>query len=320
MNLIGRLFAALAFAAVIPLSAMAGYPDKPVRIVVGFPPGGTDAAARYVAQKLSEKWKQAVIVDNRPGASGMLAAQIVAKSPPDGYTLMVSPQTSMVVAPALYPSMAYETLRDFTPITNFGTSPQVLVVRADSPIRTLSDISKERGKLGRLAYGSGGNGTSLHLAGALLNERLKLGMDHIPYKGESGALKDLLGGEIQLMFSNPPQSIEFIRSGRLRAIAVTSPARLPMLPDVPTVAESGLPNFDTATWIGFFAPAGLPPDVLRRVADDIIAVLHDPAAREFWQRQATELVGDSPEHFRSYVEQELVKWKKIVVETKAEVN
>src|SRR6266853_1857847 len=241
--------------------AQDSFPSKPVHLLVPFPPGGAvDIVARTLADELGRRWPTNIIIDNRPGAGGTIAADAAAKAPPDGYTLVIVASGHAIV-PFLYPKLPYDVFADFTPITLLGNSPNLALVRADSPLKTLADlVAAARARPGQLSYGHAGNGTSPHLAGELLKVTAKIDIAAVPYKGGAPALNDLLGGHIPLSFNNIPESIAQVRAGAVRALGVTTAVRSPVLPEVPTIAESGLPGYDTGVWWGFVAPAGLPPD------------------------------------------------------------
>src|SRR5687768_4446193 len=232
------------------LSHAQTYPTKTVRIIVGLAPGGTtDVFTRTLAQRLTEAWGQTVIVENRPGASGMIAADLVAKSAPDGYTLLVSPQTSLAVAPALYGKAPYDTAKDFSPITLAGSSPLLMVVHPSFPPKTFAEFVVLAKKGGTpLTFGSGGVGSSPHMAGELLSAALGIKMNHVPYKGENPALADTIGGQIPIMFGNLPVALPHVRSGKVLALATTTAKRSPLAPEIPTMSEGGIKDFEMATW------------------------------------------------------------------------
>jgi tripartite-type tricarboxylate transporter receptor subunit TctC len=306
-----RLVAAaclLPFAAQAQPGRPAWKPAKPVRIVVGFVPGGaTDLVARVVAPELSQSWGQGVVVDNRAGASGIIAAEEVAHAPADGLTLMVAPQTSMTMAQPLYPKrVKYDTRRDFTPLTNLGASPQILVVPAASDIRSVADlVAFARREPGKATYGSGGNGTSLHLAGAILGQSQKVTVTHIPYKGEGAAVNDLIGGQLTFMFSNIFVALPFVKAGRLRALAVSGDQRASSLPDVPTFTEQTQVKLDTPTWYGLFAPAGLPADIAAQIVADCDTALARPQSRERFAQLGITWQKNSARQFDAFLQDEI---------------
>ena len=296
-----------------PVAAQ-GFPAKPVRMIIGFAAGGTtDLVGRLVAQRLGDSWGQTVVVENRTGASGMIAAEAVAKAPADGYTLLVTPQTSLAVAPALYGKAPYDATRDFTPITLMGSTPTIMVVNPAFPAKTFAEFVELAKKSGvPLAYGSGGIGSSPHMAGELLSAQLGIRMTHIPYKGESPALTDTMGGQVPIMFGNISVAVPHIKSGKLRALASTGAARSPLLPDVPTVAESGLKDFSIATWFGLLGPAGMPPDLVVRIQRDVARVLATPDIRNRLVDLGVDIVANSPEEFSAYLRTEIVRYAKVI--------
>jgi tripartite-type tricarboxylate transporter receptor subunit TctC len=290
------------------------YPAKPVRIIVGLAPGGTtDVFTRILAQRLTESWGQQVIVDNRPGASGMIGGDVVAKAAPDGYTLLVSPQTSLAVAPALYGKAPYDTAKDFAPVTLLGSTPLLMIVHPSFPAKTFAEfmtLAKKPGE--QLTFGSGGIGSSPHMAGELLKARLGIRMTHVPYKGESPAIADTMGGQIPIMFGNLPVAVPHVKSGRLRALANTTAKRSPLAPQVPTVAESGVGDFEIATWYGMLAPAGVSPELVTRLQRDSSRVLGHPETRERLTNMGVDVIASSPEEFGTYLRSEIARYTKIV--------
>src|SRR4051812_10434355 len=264
-----RAVAGLALAASFAAAchAQAKYPDHPVKVVVGFSAGGgTDVAARVIAQKLTEATGQTFVVENRTGASGLIGSEQVARSPADGYTIMVGSQTTLAVAPALYKKFQLDVMKDLTGMAMIGISPLVAVVNADSPIKSIKDLVAEaKARNGTMNFGSGGVGTTPHMAGELLAFNAGVKLVHVAYRGEAPALNDLLGGQIPFMFSNLSVVKGNIEGGKLRALAVTTPKRVASLPDVPTIAESGQPGFDAATWFTLVAPAGTPREVVMKL-------------------------------------------------------
>ena len=264
---IRAIFAGAAWALASTAGAPTGfaqdvYPSKPVHLLVPFPPGGAvDIVARTLGDELAKRLGQSIIIENRPGAGGTIAALATAKSPPDGYTLVVV-ASGHAIAPFLFPKLQYDVFNDFTPISLLGNSPNLVLVKANSPMKSLADlIALARQKPGQLSYGHAGNGTSPHLAGELLKVTAKINIAAVPYKGGAPALNDLMGGHIPITFNNLPESIGQIQAGAIRPLAVTTIKRTPFLPDVPTVAESGLSEYDTGVWWGVLAPAGLPADI-----------------------------------------------------------
>lgn len=293
------------------------YPGKTVRILVGFAPGGsTDVTARIIAQELNKLWGQQVVVDNRPGASGMIGAELAAKSPPDGYTMLVSPQTSIVVAPLLFKRMAYDPIKDFAPVAVVGSTPQLMVIHPSLSPKTFKEFAMfAKGNAKQLSYGSGGIGSTPHMAGELLNSALGIRTEHIPYKGEVPALADVIGGQIPFMFSNLPIALPHAKAGKVRALAITSLQRSQLAPEYPTVAESGIPGFDTATWSGLYLPAATPRDLITRVNNDVMKVLNAPEAKQRMMNQGIDQgIANTPEAHAAYVKSEIARWGKVIRE------
>ena len=289
------------------------FPSKPVHLLVPFPPGGAvDIIARTLADELGRRWPVNVIIDNRPGAGGTIAADVAAKAPPDGYTIVIEASGHAIV-PFLYPKLPYDVFADFTPITLLGNSPNLALVRADSPIKTLADlIATARAKPGQLSYGHAGNGTSPHLAGELLKVTAKIDIIAVPYKGGAPALNDLLGGHIPLTFNNVPESIAMIQSAALRPLAVTTAKRTPILPDVPTIDESGLKGYDTGVWWVLLAPAGLAPDVKAKLYRDSAEAMKAPAVKERFQTLGATPIGGTPEEVAALIRTDYEKWGPII--------
>jgi len=302
--------------------AQAVYPSKPVRLVVPFPAGGTtDILARAAAQKLSEAWGQQVIVDNRPGAAGNIGSELVAKSAPDGYTLLMGTVGTHAINSSLYAKMPYDHVKDFTPVILVAGVPNVLVVTPDLPVKTVAElIAYGKANPGKLNFASSGSGTSIHLSGELFKVLTGVQMTHVPYKGSAPALTDLMGGQVQLMFDNLPSSLALIKGGKLRAIAVTSLNRAPALPDVPTVAESGVPGFEASSWFGILAPAGTPHDVVTKINGDVTKWLASPEAKEKLLAQGANAAGGTPEDFAKHIQAETAKWARVVKESGAKVD
>jgi tripartite-type tricarboxylate transporter receptor subunit TctC len=288
-----------------------------VRILVGFAPGGsTDLTARIFAQELNKLWGSQVVVDNRPGASGMIGADLAAKSPPDGYTWLVSPQTSIVVAPLIFKQVSYDPMKDFAPVAVIGSTPQLLVLHPSMPPKNFREFAafvKRNAKT--LSYASGGFGSTPHMAGELLNSSLGVRVTHVPYKGENPGVADLLGGQIPYMFSNLPVALPHVKAGKLRAVAITSLKRSALAPEFPTVAESGIPGFDTATWSGLYLPAATPRELVRRVHADIAKIA---AAADFKKRMLDigidQSENDTPEKHAAFLKSETAKWGKVIRE------
>jgi len=291
------------------------FPAKSGRIVVGFAPGGnTDLVARITAQKLGELWGQTVITDNRPGASGMIAGEIVAKAAPDGYTLLLTPQTSIAVAPSLYGKAPYDPAKDFTPITLAGSSPLLMVVHPSFPTKTFAEfmVLAKKAKPNSLTFGSGGIGSSPHMAGELLAAALGIKMNHVPYKGENPALTDTVGGQIPIMFGNLPVAVPFVQSGKLRGLANTASARSPLAPTIPTVAESGIRDFSIATWSAVLGPAGMPAELAARIQRDIKRVYNQPETRDRLVGMGVDIICDTPEEFGAFLRAEITRYARVI--------
>jgi len=296
-----------------PAPAQDVYPSKPVHLLVPFAAGGAvDIVARTLADELGKRWTPSIIIENRPGAGGTIAADAIAKSPPDGYTLAVVAAGHAIV-PYLYPKLPYNVFADFTPITLLGNSPNLALVRADSPVKSITDlIALARAKPGQLSFGHAGNGTSPHLAGELLNATARISITPVPYKGGAPAINDLLGGHIPLTFNNIPESIGQIRAGTLRPLAITTAARSPILPDVPTIAESGFPGYDAGVWWGLIAPAGLPANVKAKLVRDSAEAMRAPAVMARFAQLGATPIGSTPEEFAALIRADYEKWGPII--------
>ena len=290
------------------------YPDKTVRVVVPFAPGGsTDIVARIMSQKLTERLKQSVVIDNRGGGGGNIGSDLVAKAPPDGYTLLIGTVGSLTINPSLYKKMPYDPLRDLTPLAYFGSTPNVLVVHTSLPVRSVKElIALARSKPGQLNYASAGTGGSVHLAGELFKSLAKVDMVHVPYKGSGPALIDLLGGQTQLMFSTMPPALPHVKSGRLRALGMTGAKRSPLVPDLPTIAESDLPGYEITQWWGLLGPAAMPAAIVTRLNSETNAILQQPDVKERFASEGADTAPNTPVWFASYMKSEVAKWAKVV--------
>ena len=295
-------------------AAVAQYPAKPIRLVVPFPAGGpTDIVGRTISQKLSEALGQTIIIDNRAGAGGVIGTEHVAKSAPDGYTLLVGTIGGLAVAMSLYPNRGYDTLRDFAPVTQAVTVTNILVVHPSLPVKSVRDLlALARAKPGTLNYASSGSGTVTHLAGELLKTMAHVNIVHIPFKGGAPALTALMSGEVEMSFENSLIIVPHIKAGRARAIAVTGAQRSKLMPDLPTIAEGGLPGYNASGWYGFVAPAAVPKDIVARLATDIARVLRMPDVVERLSGQGAEPVGGTPEQFGAFIRTEIDKWTRLV--------
>jgi tripartite-type tricarboxylate transporter receptor subunit TctC len=319
--------AALAAIAAIAITASSeaqtpAYPTKPIRLVVPFPPGGaTDIIARAVAQKLGEAWGQSIVVDNRPGAGGNIGTELVAKAPPDGYTLEMGTVGTHAINASLYAKIPFDHVKDFAPIILVAGVPNVLEVTPSLPVNSVQElITYAKANPGKLNFASSGNGTSIHLSGELFKVMTGVQMTHVPYKGSAPAIQDLLSGQVQLMFDNLPPSLPQIKAGKLHALAVTSAARAPALPDVPTIAESGLPGFEASSWFGLLAPAGTPPAIIAKINAEVATWLASPEGKEKLASIGANAAGGSPDDFARHIQAETAKWAKVVKESGAKVD
>ena len=316
MNRIGSLLGLAIAMALFAGAAHAqqSYPSKPVRMLVGFPPGGgTDIMARIVGVKLADALGQQVVIENRPGAGGNISAELAAKAAADGYTLLMGHVAPIAIAPSLYPKLAYDPQRDLAPISFVASSPNVLVVHAAlaaSDVRSL--IALARAKPGQLRYASSGPGTIQHLAAESFMQAAGIQMLHVPYKGSSQAVIDLIAGQVDMNFDTTPSVINYVKQGRLRALAVTTAKRSALVPEVPTLAESGLPGFDFSTWWGLFAPAGTPRPVIERLNHETLKALQLPDVREKLAGVGAEPAGNSPEEFAGFIRSETEKWGRVI--------
>ncbi|MBK0393130.1 Bug family tripartite tricarboxylate transporter substrate binding protein [Ramlibacter algicola] len=311
--------ATLALAAAPAFAQQVHWPTKPIRIVVTFTPGGApDTLARILADKWSSLG-QTVTVDNKPGAGGNIGADFVAKSAADGHTLVVGTVGTHSINPALYATMPYNAQKDFTPIVFLASTPNLLVVNKDVPAKTTQELIA-LAKKQPLSFGSSGSGTSIHLSGELFNTMAGVKMQHIPYKGRAAAIPDLLGGRIQMIFDNMPSALPLVKTGELRAIAVTSAKRSPAAPDIPTLAETGLPGFEATSWFALFAPAGLPRDVQMKINAETARVLAMPDVKEKLATLGLEPNPGTPEQLATFQQAELVKWAKVVKESGAKAD
>jgi len=298
------------------------FPARPAKLVVPFPPGGPlDVVGRGIAQKLSETWSQGVVVENKPGAGGNIGADFVAKAPPDGYTVVMGALSTHAVNPNLYAQMPYDAKKDFTPITLVAITPNVLVVNPTLPVHSVKElIAYAKAHPGKLSCGSGSTGSAGHLAGELLKVDAGLDMVHIPYKGAAPATQALLAGDTQLMFDNLANAMVQVKAGKLRALAVTTSQRSKLAPDLPTMAEAGVPGFDISTWFGLMAPAGTPPEVIARWNADVTRILNTPEMRERLIAQGAEAAPDTPAEFTRFIADELGRYARIVKASGANVD
>ncbi|MDM0119703.1 tripartite tricarboxylate transporter substrate binding protein [Variovorax arabinosiphilus] len=319
-----RLLAAAGAALCLAVPAFAqtqAYPTKPVKLVVPYPPGGpTDIVARLVAQKLSDAMGQQFIVDNRPGAGGNPGAELVARSPADGYTLVVA-TTAHAINPSLFKNLGYSLSKDFAPVSQLTSGPLVIVANPQLPAKNVAElIALAKARPGELNFASSGNGQSTHLSAELFAAMAGVKMNHIPYKGSAPALTDTMGGQTQLMFDTMLSAMPHVKAGKLKALAVTSATRSPVAPDLPTVAESGLPGYEAIAWNGLLAPAGTPPEVLARLSAELKKVLAAPDVKDKFEAQGFAASWNSPEDFGRFMSAEVDKWAKVVKVSGAKVD
>lgn len=302
--------------------AQQAYPTKPIRMIVPFPPGGTtDVVARLVAQKLTEAWGQQVVVDNRPGAGGIIGTEIVAKATPDGYTALLGSITTHAVNPALYKKLNFDPVKDFTPVSLVVSSPQLLAVHPSVAAKSVKElIALAKAKPGQLNYASAGTGTSPHLTFELFKSMAGIDVVHVPYKGTGPAITDLIGGQVQMMITGVVALMPHIKSGKLRGLGVTSAKRVAALPDLPTIAESGIPSFDVSSWFGVFLPGGTPKPIVANMNAEIRKILEVPEVRQRLISQGADPASNTPGEFAAYVKAEMAKWGKVVRDTGARAD
>jgi tripartite-type tricarboxylate transporter receptor subunit TctC len=297
------------------------YPAKPIRLVVPYTPGaGTDTIARILAQKVGESLGQQVVVDNRPGAGGTIGTEIVAKAPPDGYTLLFAP-TSHAINPGIYPKLGYDTQKDFAPISVVASLPVVLAVEPAVPASSVRElVALAKSKPGQLTMASSGNGTVFHLTGELFKDAAGINVVHVPFKGGAPAVAALLGGQVSMTFETSVTLVPHIRSGKLRALGVASPKRIALLPDVPTLGESGFPAILAENWYGLYAPTGTPKEVIARLYAELDRAIHSPDVREKLAQQGAEIRENTPEQSAAFLRAEMVKWAKVIKDSGAKVD
>ncbi|MGY8558967.1 tripartite tricarboxylate transporter substrate binding protein [Paracidovorax citrulli] len=317
------LLAAAAACALLPgFAAAQAFPGKPITIIVPFAAGGTtDILARIIAQGMGAELGQSVVVDNRAGAGGNIGGQVAARAPADGYTLFMGTVGTHAINAALYRKMPFDPVKDFAPLTRVANVPNLLVANPAQPFKTVQElIAYAKANPGKINFGSSGSGSSIHLSGELFKSMAKVDMQHVPYKGSAPAVTDLLGNQIAIMFDNMPSAIQHVRSGKLRAIAVTTARRSPELPDVPTIAEAGVPGYEATSWFGMFAPAATPAPVVAQLNATIVKVLAQPDIRKKLAEQGAEASGETPAQFADFIQKESVKWGKVVRESGASVD
>ena len=298
------------------------YPSRPIRMIVPFPAGGTaDMLARQIGQTMGEALRQQVVIENRTGAGGNIGADLAAKAKPDGYTLLMGTVSTHAINPNLYPNMPYDPVKDFAPVALVARMPNLLVLHPSVPASNVAElIALAKARPGALAFASAGNGTTQHLAGELFKKMAGVDMIHVPYKGNAPAVTDLVGGQVQVMFDNIPVSLQQVRAGKLRALAVTGPARSPVLPQLPTVAEAALPGYNITSWFGLYAPSGTSPQIIERLNRETNKALASVPIHRRLTDQGIEPAGGTPGQFAEFMRTELVKWGKIVRESGARVE
>ena len=314
-RLLFQTLLALGFAgALLPCAQAQGYPNKPIRLIVPFPPGGgNDVIGRIMAQKLTERFGQQVVVDNRAGANGIVGLQALMQAPPDGYTIGVAAAGPMAVNPSLYDKLPYDSLKDFAYITNMVIFPLILITHPSVPAKTTQElINLAKAKPKQIFFGTPGSGNSAHLAGELLNSMANIQTVHVPYKGQGPAMADLVAGQVQMMFASIPSVLSQVKSGQVNAIAMGSAKRVPSLPDIPTLSESGVPGFEAYSWVGILAPAKTPKDIVNKLNKEIVDILKQKDVAEKLNQQGALPVGDTPEQFSAYVKAEIDKWGAVV--------
>ena len=302
--------------------AQSGWPEKTIRLVIPFPAGGTtDIVGRVVANELHKAWNVSVVPDNRAGAGGNIGTEIVARSDPDGYTMLLCTVGTQAINSSLYSKLPYDPVKDFEAVTLVAKVPNVVVVNPSVKANTLQElIALLKANPGKINYASSGNGSSIHLSAELFKTMTGTAMVHIPYKGSAPAIADLLGGQVSVMFDNLPSALPQIKAGKLRALAVTSARRSPALPDVPTVAEAGVPGYEASSWFGVVVPAGTPKEIITKTRQTIATAIAKPEARDKLLAQGAEPVGDTPEEFTQFIRSETAKWAKVVKDSGARVD
>ncbi len=318
-----RLLGLVLAATFLASAALADFPDKTktIRIVVPYTPGGfNDTLGRIVAQKFADDWGVTAVVENRPGGGTLIGTEAVAKAPPDGYTLLVV-AFPFAVNPTLYAKLPYDTLKDFAPLILAGQAANLLVVNNDVPVKSVKElIDAVKAKPGTMSYGSTGSGSSNHLSMELFRLMTATSMIHVPYKGSAPMVTDLLGGHVQVAFDNVPNVVTQVKAGKLRALAITSPARDPALPDIPTVAEAGVPGYEVGVWFGMVAPAATPPDVLAKLNAELNRILAMPDVKQKFADQGVNPAGGPPERFAEHIRTQIEKWGRVVKESGAKVE
>ncbi len=319
-------FASIALSAMMLICAVGSalaqsYPNKPIRFIVPFPPGfAADALARIIGQKLAESWAQPVVIDNRTGAGGLIGTEMAAKAPPDGYTIFLGGSSTLAINPSLYGKVSFDPERDFAPVSLASKYSLILVVHPSVPAKSVKElIALAKSKPGQLNFASTGNGTTVHLAGELFKSMASVNMVHIPYKG-AAAVTDLIGGRVSLMFASMPPVLSHVKAGKLRGLAVTGASRSSAVPDLPTIAESGIPGYKAEAWFGVFVPAETSKEIVTKLNTEIVKILQMPDVENRLANQGFESVSNTPEQFATYLKAEIEKWSKIVKDSGVRID
>ena len=300
----------------------ATYPDKPIRIIVAYTPAGaTDILARAVGQKMTEAWGQPVIVENRPGANGNIGTEVAAKATPDGYTLLMVTAGTHGVNPGLYRKLPWDAVRDFAPVSLVAMVPNIMVVNPSLPVKSVNEfIAYAKANPGKLSYGSPGLGSTAHMSVELFKTMTGTDMLHVPYKGSAGVMQDVIAGQIAVTIDNMPVYLPQVKAGKLRALAVSPAKRSPAVPDLPTIAEAGVPGYDATAWFGLVAPAGVPRPIVAKLAGETQRILRLPDVAERLSGLGAEPVGNTPEQFAAFIKAEIAKWKKVIQDAKVDLQ
>lgn len=319
---LGALYvAAIAAIGVVAHVSAQPYPSKPIRVVIPFPAGGTtDILARAIGQKLTDEWKQQVIIDNRPGGGANIGAEIAVKSPPDGYTLLMA-STAHSINASLYTGLTYDPIKDFTPVTLIAVTGQVLCVHPSVPVKSIKEfIDYAKKRPGELNYSSAGNGSLPHLAAELFRSRTGINIVHVPYKGAPPAMTDLLAGHVALSFATAPSAVPQVKAGKLRALGVSTVTRMPALPEVPTIAEKGVPDFEASNFFGLAGPRGMPVTVVDRLNAAVVRIVQSPAIAKYMSEQGADALTSTPAEYGAHLKSEVVKWAKVVKDSGAKID
>ena len=322
MKMMTRVFAGIALSCITGISAAQSFPNKPIRLIVPFPPGGgTDVLAREAALRVARNTGWNIVTENRPGSGGNIGVDMVAKADPDGYSIVLGQTSNLAINPTLFPNLSYDPEKDLSAIGLIADAPLVIVVSATSPLKSFDDMIKlAKEKPGILNYASSGNGTVSHLAAVQLQKAAGIELTHIPYKGAAQASNDLIGGQIDMYLSSVPTLIGHVRSGKMRALAVTSAQRVADLPDVPTIAERGNPGFEAVTWFGLAAPAGVPKDVIVQLNGEFNKALQSAELGTKYQEQGARVLTSTPEAFAQLIHDDRIRWGKIVKDSGAQIE